>query len=157
MTQEGSNGKGRTLARVCVRKDEYKSGAEAAFASILAQLVANGLIVWQKFEPITLRLARHTTYTPDFLVINKDAELIAIEVKGYPRDDAMVKLKVAAEQFPWMRFILARATKKAGRYSFALEEVGVAENNSDCRGDISGKQLFDEWFNSGEVKKENVF
>jgi hypothetical protein len=40
------------------------------------------------------------------------------ETKGFPRDDAMVKVKVAPKFFPWARFVLV--TKKAGSY---LEKI----------------------------------
>ncbi len=60
-------------------------------------------------QSITLKLANGVRYTPDFIVAGgPSADVIAYEVKGYMRDDAAVKLKVAATAFPWMRFVLAR-------------------------------------------------
>jgi hypothetical protein len=57
-------------------------------------------IQWYGFEPIKLRLASGTYYTPDFAVVDETG-LHFVEVKGFWRDDALVKFKVAAEQFPF--------------------------------------------------------
>jgi hypothetical protein len=53
------------------------------------------------FERLTLKLADDTRYTPDFLVQDLDGSLRLEEVKGFWRDDAKVKIKVAAAQFPF--------------------------------------------------------
>ena len=48
---------------------------------------------------ITFKLANGCRYTPDFIVWNDTTEnlrIIAYEVKGFMRDDAAVKIKVAA-------------------------------------------------------------
>ena len=66
-----------------------------------------GKILWYSFEGITLRLADRTTYTPDFVVMLANGELEMHEVKGFWTDDAKVKVKVAAEKFPF-RFIAVR-------------------------------------------------
>jgi hypothetical protein len=68
-------------------------------------------IVEYSFEVLTLKLADNTRYTPDFLVIRED-RIEAHEVKGFMRDDAWVKLKVAAEKFWWLDFYLARKVNK---------------------------------------------
>lgn len=69
---------------------------------------AAGEVTWWSYEPVKLRLARRTFYTPDFLVRHKDGSLELVEVKGFWRDDARVKLKVAAEQYPMFRFRAVR-------------------------------------------------
>lgn len=68
-------------------------------------------------EPFRLRLAGRTHYTPDFVsaqIIERDVTpaLTCWEVKGFMRDDAAVKLKVAAELYPWMRFVLVTRPRK---------------------------------------------
>lgn len=63
-----------------------------------------------RFEPLNLRLAKNTFYRPDFLVITQFIEFH--EVKGHWEDDARVKIKVAAELFPWFRFIAVQYEKK---------------------------------------------
>lgn len=61
-------------------------------------------------EGLTFSLARiKTRYTPDFITIAD--EITAWEVKGFWRDDARVKIKVAATLFPWIRFIAVQRLK----------------------------------------------
>lgn len=64
-------------------------------------------------EPIKLRLAGRTWYTPDFL-IEFAGRLSVWEVKGFMRDDAAVKLKVAVSRFSWLSFVLV--TRPKGRW-----------------------------------------
>ena len=78
------------------------NGAEKAYSLRLGMMLAMGEIAWYNFEAITLKLAKDTRYTPDFAVINKNGELEYHEIKGFLRDDALVKIKVAAEMFPFI-------------------------------------------------------
>lgn len=64
-----------------------------------------GLIREWWYEKITLKLADDTRYTPDFVIVHLDGMLECVETKGFMRDDAHVKVKVAAAQFPF-RFTL---------------------------------------------------
>lgn len=65
-----------------------------------------------KFEAVKLRLADRTFYTPDFQVVNDaTGEIELHEVKGYWEDDARVKIKVAAHQYPEYRFIAIQHQK----------------------------------------------
>src|SRR5262245_38377650 len=73
---------------------------EARYAFELEVLKRGGKIIWYAFEPITLRLAKRTSYTPDFLVMHNDGSLEFVETKGHWEDDARVKIKVAAKMFP---------------------------------------------------------
>lgn len=59
----------------------------------------------------TLKLADDTRYTPDFWTIDANGQLFFWEVKGFWRDDAKVKIKVAARQFRHFRFIVVTKTK----------------------------------------------
>lgn len=63
-------------------------------------------------QAITLRLGNGVRYTPDFVLHHPDTGLTAYETKG-PRfwDDAKVKLKVAADLYPWISFFLAQRPK----------------------------------------------
>lgn len=80
---------------------------EAAYAMYL---LGRADVEWFAFEPIKLQLAKRTWYTPDFLVLLTDGSLEIHEVKGHWEDDARVKIKVAAQMFPF-RFL---AVKKDG-------------------------------------------
>ena len=92
---------------------------EAAYDRHLALLQHAGVIVWRRFEGLKLRLADATFYTPDFAVMLADGTIECHEVKGFWTDDARVKIKVAADQYPF-RFIAVKAlAKNAG---WAIEE-----------------------------------
>jgi len=87
---------------------------EDAYARHLQELKHLGLVQWYVFEGVKLKLANNTFYTPDFAVMLNSGELEMHEVKGYWLDDARVKIKVAAELYPF-RFIAVQAvTKKHG-------------------------------------------
>ena len=90
----------------------YASNLEQAYAGHLMMLSHTDNVLWFQHEPIKLRLATKTYYTPDFLYINGDGQLWCEEVKGYWHDDARVKIKVAAELHPYLRF--RAVTKKMG-------------------------------------------
>lgn len=59
-------------------------------------------------QTITLRIAHDCRYTPDFWCA-AGGQLTFYEVKGaFIREDAMIKLKTAANQFPKFLFIIAQ-------------------------------------------------
>lgn len=91
---------------------------EARYAQELELRLRVGEIAWWKYEGVTLKLADDTRYTPDFVVMLSNLELECHETKGFMREDARIKLKFAATQFPF-RFYLA--ILKQG--SFEVTEV----------------------------------
>ena len=92
----------------------HKSGemnkTEAAYAAYLDGLKKDGTITDYRFEAVKLRLADKTFYTPDFMVLMPDFSFEMHEVKGFWEDDARVKIKVAAAQFPF-KFVAVKKTK----------------------------------------------
>jgi hypothetical protein len=88
---------------------------EAAYAAVLEQRMRAGEVLWYAFEPLKLRLADRTYYSPDFAVMGADRVLEMHEVKGFWRDDARVKIKVAAAAFPF-RFVAVQRVKGAWTY-----------------------------------------
>ncbi|WP_268625553.1 DUF1064 domain-containing protein, partial [Escherichia coli] len=74
---------------------------ESAYCQHLEQRKRAGEIAWYRFEGIKLRLADNTFYTPDFAVMLATGEMELHEVKGFWTDDARVKTKVAADQYPF--------------------------------------------------------
>lgn len=84
---------------------------EAAYAAHLDLLKTGGDILCWKFEAVKLRLADKTWYTPDFMVIRKTGRVEMHEVKGFWRDDARVKFKVAQETFQEFWFVSATGVK----------------------------------------------
>lgn len=63
------------------------------------------------FELYKLRLAKNLHYTPDFMVIEADGTISLHEVKGRWEEDARAKIKMAAEMFPWHRFVAVQWVK----------------------------------------------
>lgn len=87
---------------------------ESAYAQHLELRRNAGDVQWWAFEPVKLRLADNTFYTPDFGVMASDGVLEMHEVKGFWEDDARVKIKVAAAQFPFRFIALKAEAKKRG-------------------------------------------
>lgn len=87
---------------------------EQAYADYLGQLQAVGGILWHKFEGVKLRLADNTFYSPDFAVMKPDGQLEMHEVKGFWQDDARVKIKVAADMYPFKFVAMKPRAKKNG-------------------------------------------
>lgn len=91
---------------------------EAAYERDLRDAQSLGDITWYRFEGLKLRLADNTFYTPDFAVMSNDNVIECHEVKGFWTDDARVKIKVAAEQYPFrFKAIKAKPKKDGGGWS----------------------------------------
>jgi len=89
---------------------------EQAYASLLQQRKLAGEIHHYGFEQINLKLAKLTSYLPDFFVINIDGTIEFHEVKGFWQGTGRVKIKVAAENHPWFRFVAVQYKKKQWSY-----------------------------------------
>ncbi|MBE6441483.1 MAG: DUF1064 domain-containing protein [Desulfovibrio desulfuricans] len=91
---------------------------ESRYAGRLEALRRAGKIVFWKFEAVALRLADRTTYNPDFYLMLPDGSVGFHETKGFWRDDARAKIKVAAEQFPELFFVAVQWDSKAKAWKF---------------------------------------
>lgn len=88
------------------------NGLETRYAAELeARRLAGEIVCW-RFEKHTLVIADACRYTPDFEVLLADGTKEFHEVKGHWEDDALVKIKVAAELFDEYRFFGVTATPK---------------------------------------------
>lgn len=87
---------------------------EAAYSAHLELLRHAGDVQWIRFEGLKLRLADNTFYTPDFAVMASDGVMECHEVKGFWTDDARVKIKCAADQYPFRFRAVKAKPKKAG-------------------------------------------
>lgn len=103
-------------------KSGTKNQLETSYANYLEARKQAGEILWYKFEGIKLRLADNCFFSPDFFVLLANGELEAHECKGFMRDDAHVKLKVVAEEYPF-RFVLVYANAKKDGGGFRFIEV----------------------------------
>ncbi|MCR4302440.1 MAG: DUF1064 domain-containing protein [Sulfuricaulis sp.] len=79
---------------------KFKSKAEARYAQILESQQRAGQIRSWRYEAMTLVLAEGVRYTPDFLVVENTSRMTLIEVKGFMREAARVRLRVAVEMYP---------------------------------------------------------
>lgn len=101
----------RALGRL---KQGSMNKTEAAYEQILKDALYLGDIAWYRFEGTKLRLADKTFYTPDFTVMLADRQIECHEVKGFWTDDARVKIKLAAEQYPFRFIAVKPRSRKAG-------------------------------------------
>ena len=95
-------------------KSGLMNKTEARYSYKLKAMLLSGEILWYKFEGITLKLADDTRYTPDFAVMTKENVIELHEVKGSKyifTDDAKVKVKVTAEQFPFVMKVFYQISK----------------------------------------------
>jgi hypothetical protein len=87
---------------------------EASYSHYLEALKRSGEILDYKFEGLKFKLADNTSLTPDFMVITQKGYVELHDTKarwastGKPHveDDFMVKIKVAAIQYPYFTFCI---------------------------------------------------
>ena len=103
-------------------KTGERNKTELAYEEALKALQRDGQIAWFKFEGVKLRLADNTFYTPDYAVMLTNGQMEMHEVKGFWQDDARVKVKVAAELFPF-RFLAVRPKPKKDGGGWIFEEI----------------------------------
>lgn len=91
-------------------RPQKMNGTEEKYAWVLELQKRAGGILDYGFNEITLRLGDDCRYTPDFWVLPLSGIFELHEVKGFFRDDAKVKIKVAAAKYPFI-FRLVRLEK----------------------------------------------
>jgi hypothetical protein len=74
---------------------------ETEYAQMLEFQKRGGAIQWWQFEPMKLWLGEGAWFTPDFGVIGADGLLCFHEVKGFWREAAKVRIKVARSMYPF--------------------------------------------------------
>ena len=90
---------------------------EQAYEALLKEWQHLGIVAWFKFEGVKLRLADNTFYTPDFAVMLANGQMELHEVKGARAifaDDAKVKVKIAAELYPFPFVVAFPVPKNRG-------------------------------------------
>lgn len=88
---------------------------ELAFRALLQGLTARKVISSFETQPFIIQIGVGCTYTPDFFVYHQDGTIEAIEYKGFLRDDALTKFKVAAMMYPEIVWhMVQKKTKKQG-------------------------------------------
>lgn len=95
----------KAKAEVRETTDEEKlNKTERAY---LAYLRAIHPDAWIGVQNITLKLAFDCRLTPDFVIVYEDGSIEMVDVKGFQREDALIKMKIAARLFPWATFTIA--------------------------------------------------
>lgn len=99
--------------------------SEAAYCAHLELLKRAGEVLWYRFEGIKLRLADNCFITVDFAVMLANGQLEMHDVKGSKAiysEDAKVKMKCAAEAYPFVFRVAFPQPKKLGG-GWLIEEV----------------------------------
>lgn len=106
--------KGKTALENYQALGRMKAGkmneTEKAYAERLEWLKHAGEVLWWRFGVINLKIAEDCFYRTDFAVLLSSGNIEIHETKGHWTDDALVKIKVAAELFPF-RFVAMQYRK----------------------------------------------
>lgn len=107
------------------------NGTEERYAALLDARMAAGEIVWWKYEAISFRLAEYKChYHPDFMLMLPDGTIEIHETKGgFTREDAQIKLKVAASMFPF--FVFRKCVWSKGEWT--ITEVCASQPRAKAR------------------------
>jgi hypothetical protein len=100
---------------------------EERFATeFLEPMRLGGEIQWWAYEPMRFRIGGSAFYKPDFVVVDGNGQVVAYETKGVWREAAKVRIRVAADRFPWVHFIAVQVSPRGGfdYESFGPREVG---------------------------------
>lgn len=116
----GGNANFQAVGRL---KSGEMNKTEARYVEHLEAERLAGEILWWKFEAIKLKLYDNTHLTVDFFVMRKDRSLEAHDVKPSKHlvtDDAKVKLKWAASEFPFRVCVVYPETRSS--HNWVIEE-----------------------------------
>ena len=92
---------------------------EAKYSQELDAMLFSRQILGYHFGRVKFGLADRTWYTPDFIVVYP-THIEVVEIKGFLRDDAAAKFKIAAETFPWFKWKMLRLRK--GEWGIVMEK-----------------------------------
>ena len=116
-TQHKNYGLTALRAKGRMKKGELNR-TESAYAMYLEGEKQAGRIADFWFESLKLKVADGACwYLPDFMILRPNGELELHEVKGSPRifaDDAKVKCKSVATQYPFALFVAYPRYKRQG-------------------------------------------
>lgn len=107
-----------------LQADDRMNKTERAYADHLYGLQLAKQILQYEFEGLKLRLGKGSWYTPDFYVVTPERFELH-EVKGFWREAARVRIKVAAARHPHFKFIVIKAGKSSRRapVQWTFEEI----------------------------------
>ena len=118
---------GRFKPRFGPRPEKGMNKLEERYGKYLDGLKMAGEIIDWRYEALKLRLADKTFYTPDFIVLFTD-RIELHETKGFMQDDANVKIKVAASQYWYFKFVLVQWKQKKWEFGYygGEQKEGIA-------------------------------
>jgi hypothetical protein len=99
---------------------------ERDWAKMLESLRKSGDVREWHYEAVTLKVGEDCRYTPDFMVVYPDGHIGFDEVKGFWRDDAKVKIRTAAKQFPFVFRAVQR--EKSNRFAWDVTDYTHRES-----------------------------
>lgn len=113
------------------RKPGEKTDPESAWENKLLEEQSAGIVHEYRYEPIKLKLCDGTYYIPDYMVLMADGSVYFDECKGSwkapNQAKSRLKLKMAAELYPWFTFrgvVCTEIPKRdGGGWKFALEDL----------------------------------
>jgi hypothetical protein len=94
----------RGQVRQAKRYGEMNPAEQRYSQSLEIRRVAGEILLW-RFEAVKLRLAQGAWYTCDFWCLDVDGYVEMHEFKGHWREAARLRIKVAAQEFPELRFL----------------------------------------------------
>jgi len=59
-------------------------------------------------QRITFKIGDDCRFTPDFDYRDREGNWVFVDVKGFQREDALVKIKTTARMFPFLRFYIVK-------------------------------------------------
>ena len=78
------------------------NGLERDWAQVLEARRVAGEVLWWRFQPWALNLGGGAKFRPDFgALLAPDGEITCFEVKGFWREAARVRIKIAASIHPF--------------------------------------------------------
>jgi hypothetical protein len=108
---------------------------EELFGDELELRKSIGVIEWYDYEPMRLKLAafsangkpRTIWYTPDFVSRDRTGAVVCWEVKGFWREAARVRIKLAASRFPFQFMAVTRSQAQWSYEVFAQLLAGAEQ------------------------------
>ena len=95
-------------------KPGQMNGTEAKYAELLHMRTLTGEVILWHFEAMKFKIAEQCLFIPDFAVWLSDGTMDIVDVKGgIISDDALVKIKAAADKFPQFTWAIEQYKKKA--------------------------------------------
>jgi len=105
-------------AKARIKRPGTMNGLERRYSERLEAQRKEGLILRWDYEPVKLRLAKGTYYTPDFRVLTAEGFIEYHETKGFWRSTGRVKIKVASEIHDCYKFTAVEWKNKTWKFEY---------------------------------------